>query len=101
MVQDSVLHWAAHAESDGLRGRLDSTMQGRYILQSSFPRNLPPVLGLLILWYNWARKSYHVQWTQILEWYFSGEKRKLEDAAVHTDSFYSRDDKNEGEGSLG
>ena len=67
------------------------------------PPSKPPaiVLGLPTLWYNWTRKSYHVQWTQILEWHFSGEKRKLEDAAVHTDLFYSRDNKNEGEGSLG
>ena len=50
MVQDSVLHWAAHAESEGLRGRPDSTMQGRYILQSSFEtsRHSPRLADIVV-----------------------------------------------------
>ena len=50
MVQDIALRWTAHAESEGLRGQLDSTMQGRYILQSSFPRNLPPQSSNVEIW---------------------------------------------------
>jgi len=55
VAQDSALHWAAHAQLERQRGKLDDT---RKVYQIVLLFSKPPAtdLGLLILWYNWARK---------------------------------------------
>ena len=65
MAQDSVLHWAAHAQLERLRGRLDDA---RKVYQTVLLSSKPPatVLGLPILWYNWAE----------LEW-LAGENQEV------------------------
>ena len=88
MAQDSVLHWAAHAQLERRHGELDDA---RKVYQTVLLSSKPPAtdLGLPILWYNCARKSGghqnhitssgyrdHKFWSGILR-----EKRQLEDAA--------------------
>ena len=55
MAQDSVLHWAVHAQLERRRGELDDA---RKVDQTVVLSPEPPatVVGLPILWYNWARK---------------------------------------------
>lgn len=95
MAQDSLLHWAAHAQLERLRGRLDDA---RKIYQTVLLSLRPPAtaLGLPILWYNWAELEWlageNQEVTKIIfrsmdiEVTNSGvaflrAKRKLEDAA--------------------
>jgi len=55
VAQDSILHRAVHAQLERRRGELDDA---RKVDQTVVLSSKPPatVVGLQILWYNWARK---------------------------------------------
>ncbi|KXN83909.1 hypothetical protein AN958_00989, partial [Leucoagaricus sp. SymC.cos] len=58
-TQDSLLHWAAHAQLERLRGRLDDA---RKVYQTVLIASRPSATatGLPILWYDWAELEWLV-----------------------------------------
>ncbi|KAJ3569428.1 hypothetical protein NP233_g5061 [Leucocoprinus birnbaumii] len=56
-AQDSLLHWAAHAQLERLRGRLDDS---RKVYHTVLVASRPPIgaIGAPLLWYNWAELEW-------------------------------------------
>ncbi|XP_006454634.1 hypothetical protein AGABI2DRAFT_114375 [Agaricus bisporus var. bisporus H97] len=56
-AQDSLLHWAAHAQLERMRGRLD---EARKVYQTILIASKPArtAIGLSILWWNWAELEW-------------------------------------------